>query len=373
MKLRILFAIHGPRDPKTAVFLTAQRRADYLMAHGHTVEILTPADLPFGSWSRLQPLVLPFGLLTRNLREYDVVVFHSHLGWAYALLRRTGRSTRPATIVAFHGLEPLYYEALAAELARTGERLSAQFILFHQRLVPRLLAFASRRADRVFCLNSRERDFIVSWGWAEPERVRVVPNGVERDLFTEGRIYAARASRLLFTGQWLRAKGIRYLVHAFEALASRHPAIELTCLGTGAGEDAVRRDFAPSVRDRVRVLPRVNREELAEELNRADIFVFPSLSEGFSGALLEAMASALPVVATAAGAAADLLRHGENALVAPIADAPALIESIDRLIDRTDLRQQLGGRARATAAAYEWDAVNECFASELLATVSAIA
>jgi glycosyltransferase involved in cell wall biosynthesis len=373
MKLRILFAIHGPRDPKTAVFLTVQRRAEYLAQRGHTVEIVTPADLPFGSWSRLQPLLLPVGLSMRNLRDFDIVVFHSHLGWAHAVLRGSGRSTRPATIIAFHGLEPLYYEALAAELARTGERLSAQFILFHQRLVPRLLAFAARRADRVFCLNSRERDFIVSRGWSEPARVRVLPNGVERDLFREARIYAASATRLLFTGQWLRAKGIRYLVQAFESLASRHPAIELTCVGTGAEADATRRDFARPVRDRVRVVPRVTREQLAKELERADIFVFPSLSEGFSGALLEAMASGLPVVATAAGAAADLLRAGENALIVPFADGPALIESIETLIDRADLRQQLGGAARATAAGYEWDAVNEYFASELLATITTTA
>jgi glycosyltransferase involved in cell wall biosynthesis len=373
MRLRILFAIHGPRDPKTAVFLTVQRRAEYLAARGHTVEILTPADLPFGSWSRLQPLLLPIALLTRNLREYDVVVLHSHLGWAHALLHSAVGSARPAMIVAFHGLEPLYYEALAAELARTGERLSPQFIVFHQRLVPRLLALASRHADRVFCLNSRERDFIVSQAWAETARVRVVPNGVERELFQEERVYAARASRLLFTGQWLRAKGIRYLVNTFEALASRHPAIELTCVGTGADGDAVRRDFAPSLRGRVRVHPRVNREQLAEELSRADIFVFPSLSEGFSGALLEAMAAALPVVATAAGAAADILRHGENALVVPVADAPALLASIDGLIDRPDLRQQLGGAGQTTAARYEWDAVNELFASELLGAVTTTA
>ena len=120
----------------------------------------------------------------------------------------------------------------------------------------------------------------------------------------EGRIYAARASRLLFTGQWLRAKGIRYLVHAFESLASRHPAIELTCLGTGARATLCGAIRTIGARAGAGVA-RVNREELAEELNRADIFVFPSLSEGFSGALLEAMASALPVVATAAGAAAD--------------------------------------------------------------------
>jgi glycosyltransferase involved in cell wall biosynthesis len=371
MKLRILFAIHGPSDPQTAVFLTAQRRAECLIARGHTVEILTPADLPFGSWSRLHPLLLPLGLATRNLRSYDVVVFHSHLAWPQALLRPAGRSTGPAIVIAFHGLEPLYYEALASELARTGERLSTRFILLHQRFVPRLLALASRRADRVFCLNARERDFIVEHGWAEPARVRVVPNGVERELFRGDRLYAARASRLLFTGQWLRAKGTRYLVSAFESLATRHPTIELTCVGTGADAEAVRRDFISSVRARVRVRPRVNRHELAEELDRAEIFIFPSLSEGFSGALLEAMAAALPVVATPAGAAADLLRHRDNALVVPMADAAALADAIETLIDRSDIRQRLGGAARATAAGYQWEAVNELFASELQDAVTA--
>jgi glycosyltransferase involved in cell wall biosynthesis len=289
------------------------------------------------------------------------------------VLRGSGRSKRPATVIAFHGLEPLYYEALAAELARTGERLSARFILFHQHLVPRLLAFAARRADRVFCLNSREREFLVSRGWAEPARVRVLPNGVERDLFRQERIYAASATRLLFTGQWLRAKGTRYLVQAFESLASRYPAIELTCVGTGGDDDAARHDFAPSLRDRVRVVPRVTRQELSKELEKADIFVFPSLSEGFSGALLEAMASGLPVVATSAGAAADLLRAGGNALIVPFADGRALIESIDTLLNRADLRQQLGEAARATAAGYEWDAVNGYFASELVSMVTTTA
>jgi glycosyltransferase involved in cell wall biosynthesis len=371
MKLRILFAIHGPRDPQTAVFLTVQRRAECLIARGHSVEIVTPADLPFGSWPRLQPLLLPLGLATRGLRNYDVVVFHSHLAWGHALLQ--GHSTRPAIVVAFHGLEPLYYEALAAELARTGERLSTPFALLHRRLVPRLLAFGSRRADRVFCLNARERDFIIDNGWADPARVRVLPNGVERELFCGERTYAASARRLLFTGQWLRGKGVRYLVNAFESLATTHPALELACVGTGADVEAVRRDFTPSLRGQVRVRPRVNRQELAEELNRADIFVFPSLSEGFSGALLEAMAAALPVVATPAGAAADLLRHRENALVVPIAEAGALIESIETLIDRLDMRERLGRTARATAAAYQWDAVNELFANELQGAVTTTA
>jgi glycosyltransferase involved in cell wall biosynthesis len=366
MTLRILFAIHGPAELRTAVYLTAVRRAEFLKGRGHAVEIITPADLPLGSWSRLHPLVLSPDLAMRGLDSYDVVVCHSHLAWAPALRRAAMGARRPAIVVAFHGLEPLYYDALAAELARTGERLSRPFAALHRTVVPRLLAFASRRADRVFCLNSRERTFIVGRGWADLEKVRVLPNGVERELFFDRQQHRPRATRLLFTGQWLRAKGIRYLVRAFEALASSNADLELTCLGTGAAAERVRGDFATAVRQRVRVLPRVDRHELSQELGRADIFVFPSLSEGFSGALLEAMASALPIIATPVGGAPDLLLDGRNARIAPCADEGALVAAVTALLDEPAARLKLGAAAQATAAGYEWDLVNARFADELV-------
>jgi glycosyltransferase involved in cell wall biosynthesis len=366
MSLRIVFALHGPRDLRTAVYLTTHRRAEFLRERGHTVDILTPADIVFGGWPRLQPLLLPIGLAGHRLAGYDVVVFHSHLAWAHGLVRGLpGGARRPATIVAFHGLEPLYHEAVARELARTGESLSAGFHVLHRLVVPRLLALASRRADRVFCLNTQERAYLVNHHWADPSKVKVMPNGVETDLFLERAGHRPRGTRILFTGQWLRAKGIRYLAGAFELLAAAHDDVELTCVGTGAGLATVERDFSGAVRGRVRVVPHVNRTELRAELARADVFMFPSLSEGFSGALLEAMAAALPVIATPAGAAPDLFQDDVNAVLVPFADAPALAGAAARLIDDPALRHRLGTAAQSTARHYTWDTVNAVFAADV--------
>jgi glycosyltransferase involved in cell wall biosynthesis len=375
MTLRILFAIHGPRDAHTAVYLTVLRRAAFLERQGHSVDVLTPGDLLFGSVPRLQPLLLPLGLASRSLREYDVVIFHSYLAWAHQVRRlaRPVRAARPVTVVAFHGLEPLYHEAVAAELSRTNERLSRRFHVLHRMLLPRLLKFACGRAHRVFCLNSAERAFLVAHGWTEPSRVVVLPNGVEEDLLRHERIYESRANRLLFTGQWVRAKGIRYLARAFEAIAAESPVAELTCLGTGADRETVLQTFVPGVHQRIRVLPRVDREELARELARADLFMFPSLSEGFSGALVEAMAAALPVIATNVGAAADLLTDGRNALVVPAADADALAAAATRLLSDPTLRRRLGASAQTTAQRYEWTRVNQTFAAEILQAVGEVA
>ena len=268
-------------------------------------------------------------------------------------------------IVAFHGLEPLYHEAVAAELARSGERLSPQFDLLHRRIVPHFLRLACRRADRVFCLNSTERTYLVQRQWAAPERVVVTPNGVEPALFIERGVHRQHARRLLFTGQWLRAKGVRYLAAGFAAIAERYADAELTCVGTGADGSAVLRDFPEGVRGRVRVLPTVGRGELAYELTRADLFLFPSLSEGFSGALIEAMAAGLPVIATSVGAAGDLLEDGRNAIVVPPADAGALVAAACVIMDDADRRCAMGSAARETALAYEWDRVNQGFAEEI--------
>ena len=335
MSLRILFAIHGPADARTAVFLTVSKRADYLRGAGHHVDIVSPADFAVGTWSRLQPVLLPLELAARGrLRDYDVVVFHSYLAWAHAAAALGGRR-RPAAIVAFHGLEPLYHAAVSGELARTGERVSGRFQLLHSTIVPKLLRLACRRADGVFCLNAQERSFLLANGWAEPARVSVLPNGVDAELLALPRCHRPLARRLLFTGQWLRAKGIGYLADAFTRIARSYPDVELTCVGTGAGSDVVFRDFDPALHGRLRVLPRVNRSELAAELARADVFLFPSLSEGFSGALLEAMASGLPVVATPAGAAPDLLQQDVTGLVVPFADAAALADAASAAAGRS--------------------------------------
>ena len=366
MSLRVLFAIHGPPDPATAVFMNVSRRAAYLRDHGHVVDVLSPADFRAGAWPRIQPLLMPVALAARNLHAYDVAVFHSYLAWAHSSRPLANRSEAgPASVIAFHGLEPLYHDAVTRELARTGEQQSRRFRALHTVVLSRLLKRACRRADRVFCLNTHERAFIVDEHWAEASRVRVLPNGVPRQLLQPSRAYAAQAARMLFTGQWLRAKGIRYLADAFTRIAPLFPSAELTCVGTGASRDVVLRDFRVEHHDRVRVLPRVNQDELAAELARADIFVFPSLSEGFSGALLEAMASGLPVIVTPVGAAPDLLANESSGLIVPCADAPALADAIARLIPDGGMREMLGQAARRTASRYEWDAVNADFAAEI--------
>lgn len=368
MSLRILFAIHAPCDPLTAVFRNVSSRAAHLRGLGHSVDIIGPEALGarrFGGLAALLvgPLLLRYG----RLSSYDVVVFHSHAGWAFHAMRRlTGRGRRVCTVTFFDGLEPLYHEAEERVLARHGERYSVRFRLLHRVVLQSLLAFSCRRSNGVFCLNSTERTWLLDRGWCRPENLSQLANGVEREFVCQ-RPVGTRRMRLIFLAQWLPRKGIRDLVEAFETLAQANPDLGLLCAGTGQSGDAVLGAFRPDVRDRVSVYPSLNRAEMLALLQSADIFVFPTWFEGFSGALLEGMAAGLAVVATAAGSATDLLDDRRNALIIPCGDPPALARAVQELIDDAALRDRLGTAARDRASRFCWDVVNVEYADHLLA------
>jgi len=369
MSLRILFATHAPADTRTAVYRSVAQQARHLQSEGHEVDLVTRNDLASPVWARLDPIVLPILLAVRDLSRYDVVVFHSYLGWAFHLLRRwLDPRKRVATLTWFHGLEPLYHRAVSEEYRRANRTISHRFRLLHHVLLPRLLKQSCRRSDAVLCFNSLEADYLVTHGWAKSDRVHRVSNGVEMDCFLSRR-HRSVGRRLLFIGQWLPAKGTRYLVDAFTALAALSD-FELACVGTGATVEAVQQEFPATVRSRVTVLPRVDREELYEQLQLADVFVFPTLSEGFSCALLEAMAAELPVVTTPVGAAVDILDGGQNGVLVPCADVTALAAAVARMGGDAHTRAALGLSARQTALRFTLRASCVDFASRIYDVVS---
>ncbi len=87
--------------------------------------------------------------------------------------------------------------------------------------------------------------------------------------------------------------------------------------------------------------------QVSRYLRAFDLFVLPSLSEGLSSAILAAMASSLPVIATNVGGIPELIRHGHNGLLVPPGDAPALADAIRRLNDHPEEARAMGRRSRA--------------------------
>jgi len=104
----------------------------------------------------------------------------------------------------------------------------------------------------------------------------------------------------------------------------------------------------------IRVVPLLSESELIDEYLAHDVFLFPSLYEGFGMVVLEAMACGLSVVATPVGGAADIIEDGVDGFLVPFRDSQALAETALRLLDSESLRETVEDRARRKASGYSW-------------------
>lgn len=188
--------------------------------------------------------------------------------------------------------------------------------------------------------------------------VPVIANGVDAERFVPGPSRGdAGPARLLFAGRVVRQKGLDILLPALAALpkgrdfhldvAGDGPEVaELTALAERLG-----------IGGKVSFLGWRDRDALPGLYARADIFVFPSRDEGMPNAVLEAMASSLPVVASRIAGNEELVRHGVTGLLTPCGDAPALTAALDSLLADPELAGNFGRAGRDLVREhYSWRA-----------------
>jgi glycosyltransferase involved in cell wall biosynthesis len=179
------------------------------------------------------------------------------------------------------------------------------------------------------------------------EKIHVVPLAYEPPAVeppTELRSPGAGSLVVLWLGNVVLQKGIQYLIAAARLLADRPIRIVVV------GHIGISREAVQSAPPSVEFVGRVTRDRAAEAYRAADLFVFPTLSDGFGLTQLEAMAHGLPVIATPnCGAVVD---HGRDGLVVPAADAAALAAAIADLADNTDRRTEMGRHAVAKSQTY---------------------
>ncbi|MEM9581372.1 MAG: glycosyltransferase family 4 protein, partial [Pseudomonadota bacterium] len=155
--------------------------------------------------------------------------------------------------------------------------------------------------------------------------------------------------RILFVGRLAAVKGVPLLVKAFAALHQRHPDAVLTLVGDGPERGRIEALAAElGCAAALRFTGYLSQQEVAQELDRADIFALPSFAEGVPVVLMEAMASRLPVLATRIAGIPELVRDGVNGLLVPPGDSEALSEALDRLLSDPALCARMGQAGRQT-------------------------
>jgi glycosyltransferase involved in cell wall biosynthesis len=178
-------------------------------------------------------------------------------------------------------------------------------------------------------------------------RITTVYNGIPDTAFEPAQAAALVADGpvILCVANLIRYKGHRYLLEACALLRDRGLTCTLVLVGDGPERAELERRAAGLSID-ARFLG--HRRDIAQLLARADVCVLPSLTEGLSNAVMEAMAAGKAIVATNVGGTGELLRDGRGILVPP-ADAGALARAISRVLQDAELSASLRAHSREWA------------------------
>ncbi|HEX6262904.1 MAG TPA: glycosyltransferase family 4 protein [Actinomycetota bacterium] len=188
--------------------------------------------------------------------------------------------------------------------------------------------------------------------------IRVVPNGVDVDLFRDARpADLPPGRRVLFVNRLDPRKGFAVMVRAFELLLGSHPDALLVVAGDGKERAAVS-DLPRPARDRVVMLGNVPHDLLPPYHAACEVFAAPAVGrESFGIVLVEAMAAGLPVVASDIPGYREVVRRGDDGLLVPPRDTAALAAALRRVLDDHELAERLRDAGRARSAGYSWETV----------------
>lgn len=214
-----------------------------------------------------------------------------------------------------------------------------------------------RRAAGVIAVSDSLRALALH-SWPEGS-VEVIHNGVDVERFRppESCSSGGNVMRVLINAQLIERKGIHHLLAACAALTpDRRQRLRLEVCGTGPMEQELKRMVeAAGLSRQVHFAGLVAYEHIPARLRAADVFALPSRQEGMPLALLEAMASGLPVLASPVGAIPDVVEDGVHGFLVQHGDRPGLAHALTRFIDEPELCRPMGIAAREAAERWSWD------------------
>ena len=365
MRIFIASGIFHPEPGGPATYL--YRLLPSLLTRGHHVRVLafgsaSVTDYPYPV-RRIPRRALPVRMAHyaaaawSELRHADLVFIHS-LGLPLPGVPRIPRVIKVVGDMAWE-------RAVNRGWVPPDEDID----LFQQRrydtrvqLLKQHRARAVQQVDHVIVPSQYLREMVIGWG-ALPERVTVIYNALAPDAQASALSPAeARAQLDLPAGPLLLAparlvawKGIDHLLRA----VARTPEVRLLVAGDGPEENRLRGVAAAErVTDRVTFLGRVPREQLALYFRAVDYTVVYSGYEGLSHTLLESLLSGTPVIASDKGGNPEVVRHGENGLLAPYANVDALAATLADAF-AGDTQARLAAQTSAGLERFAWESLVE--------------
>lgn len=293
-------------------------------------------------------------VLRRRAEDFDVV--HDNQSLGYGLLRIQKRGI-PVVATVHHPCSIDRHIEIAHAHTRKRRAALRRWYAF-----TKMQAKVARSLPKILTVSEMARGDVVREFGVARERVAVVHNGVDTDLFKPDPGIATTPGRIVTTASAdVPLKGLVFLIEAVAKLRTERNA-SLVVVGDAAEKGPVRQAIERlGVSGAVTFESRVDWTRLVELYRQAQVAVVPSLYEGFSLPAAEAMSCGTPLVATNTGAIPEIAgTDGETALLVPPKDAGTLASAIGALLDDEILRRRIGAAGRRRVLdRFTWKAAAE--------------
>lgn len=273
-----------------------------------------------------------------DLRALRPLLLHAHFGRGGALALPIARALEIPLVVTYHGGDA------------SKERHYRRYLL--PPVYQRRLEALQREAALFVCVSDAVRERLLARGFP-PEKLAVIHQGIELDTGVSPAPPARPEPYILFVGRFTEKKGASDLIAAMRLLQLQGSEARLVLIGDGPLSGRLRQE-AQDLRH-VTFAGWRSPAEVRLAMRSAAAVCVPSVTapdgdaEGLPSVVLEAMAEAAAIVATRHAGIGEAIEHGENGLLVPEADPPALTAALAHVIGQPALRARLGAAARTTA------------------------
>lgn len=194
----------------------------------------------------------------------------------------------------------------------------------------------------------------------------IIPNGIDLNRFNTVSLFESRAKLgiaiesniIIFVGSLVPIKGVNFLLESMPQILVDFPNSKLILIGDGGEEKNLRsRVIELGISRQVTFVGRVLPEIVVDYLSAANVFVLPSLSEGFPLVILEAMAAGLPIICTDVRGMADIIRDGQNGLLIQSKNSEDIANGISQILSNKVLFRKISNVNRKKASNYRWEIV----------------
>jgi len=198
--------------------------------------------------------------------------------------------------------------------------------------------------------------------------ILVIPNGIDLEKFKNlsrkdlrKRLKIKDNEKIItFVGTLRPVKGVKYLIKAMELIIKKNENVKLMLVGDGEEREELESLVEElDLKECVKFIGRVQNEEIPQYMAASDVFVLPSLSEGFPVVTLEAMASGLAIIATSVGGLPEIVEDGENGFLVEPKNPKEIAKKVLLILGSDELRENISKKNKEKVKEYGWECVIE--------------